>query len=185
MLRKLPSPGPPLGQKLPSPSPYPPMWGEDLPPASLALAPSLPDVVPPLPPSEPVFTLQDASDLLRAKALELLDAGPARVSQLNIDIQKLRVLCMVLREVELGVSDPNTYKELNLLNKMLTGKDMEADENRQTAEEEASATAALESRGIKAESASRMMRALTSIMLDKATVLPDDDDEPPDPGEGK
>lgn len=190
MLKKLPDPSPPLGRKpMPSAPLYRPMWDDEPPlaPPGTSLSarpPALMHVVEPdePPPSEPVFSLQDASNLLRTKALELLGAGPARVSQLNVDIQKLRIICMVLREVELGVSDPNTYKELSLMNKMLTGKDLEV-EDRQTAEDEAQATAALESRGIKADSAARMMRALTSIMLEKAAVLPDDEPdetEPPD-----
>lgn len=157
--------------------PYPPMWGEGSDVASVLLPGSSPpadDVAPPL-------TLDDAVEKLRLKVSELVTAGPARVSGLNVEIQKLRIICMVLREIEMGVSDPNTYKELSLMNRMLTGKDLEAEaERQQTGIEETAATAALENRGIKAESASRILRALTSVLAahDKGD---DDDTEPPDP----
>lgn len=187
MLRKLPPPGPleggldsPKKARIAAPQ-YAPMWGDDAnePPLPAVLAPILgqPER------GKPALSLEQAQDMLRAKAIEYVDASPARVSTLNVEIQKLRIICMVLREVELGVSDPNTYKELNLMNKMLTGKDIEGDADRQqTEQEEAEATAALEKRGLKAESAGRILRALTAILDKSIPDEPTDDEpEPPDP----
>lgn len=111
------------------------------------------------------LTLEEARELLKNKSLELLECPVGKVAALTIQIQRLRVLVIILREVETGVSDANTYKEMTLLNKLLTGKDLESEASKeQQVEEEQKATARLEARGIAPESAQRITRILQSVM---------------------
>lgn len=111
------------------------------------------------------MSLEEAREQLRRKSLELLDAPVGKVAALTIQVQRLRVTCAILREVETGVTDANTYKEMTLLNKLVTGKDLESEATKeQQAEDEAAATARLEERGIAADSAQRITRVLQSVM---------------------
>lgn len=178
MLKSLPPPGPLYIEPPRDPRADPSAFVEYVP----APRPDpLPDVETPVVEKRDGLTLAEATELLRAKVLELLPAPPAAIPALNVEILKLRIICMVLREVELNILDPSASKEFALMNKMLTGKDLDAEaERKQTIEEEQAASTVLAARGIKAESATRILRALTSIMSAREEQ-PDDATEPPDP----
>lgn len=132
-------------------------------------------------PSTPL-TLADAQAMLRQKAQELVTAPMEKVSGLNMELQRLRVLCVLMREAETGVLDPNSYKEMALLNRMVAGTDLESEADKQKrAEQEEAATATLEKRGVKPDSARRILRVLTSVLSKDANHdNPLDDTEPPD-----
>jgi len=70
----------------------------------------------------PDLTLEQARELLRHKTVALLKADPVTISGLTREIQTLRVICQMLQEIEVGVTDPNTYREMSLLNRMVTGR---------------------------------------------------------------
>jgi len=145
-------------------------------------------------------SLEDAQELLRLKSLELLDAPVGRLPALNIQVQRLRVLVILLREVETGVSDSNTYREMALLSKLATGTDFESEASKeQQVEEEAKATERLMARGIQPEAAQRISRVLQSVIGAKemgftpkvitgpspASFKLDDDDDELDDDPGK
>lgn len=94
-----------------------------------------------------------------------MTAEPKMVAELQMEIQRLRVVHMVLREVESSVFDPNTYKEMNLLNRMFTGRDLETEaDKKDSAEKEAAASDKLQKLGADAGQAQRIARVLNSVM---------------------
>jgi hypothetical protein len=62
---------------------------------------------------------------IQLKSAELLEAEPAQMQHLTQELQRLRVAMLMLREIVEDVADPTTYRELSLLNKMITGHDPE------------------------------------------------------------
>lgn len=152
-----------------------------------------PDDEPPPPPDdEPPLTLPDAQKKLQAKVQELAKASSKTLSGLTIEIQTLRVVCMLLAEAKEGNTtfDPNTYREMSMLNRMLAkggGPDDDADAGLEDLKLEEEAAARLAKRGITREGAGRMARVLTSTMaragapVSKVTAPPDDDDEGDEP----
>lgn len=143
-------------------------------------------------PDERPLTVERAEQLLRAKTQELLTAEPARIPAITLELQRLRVATQVLRELDAKGVDPNTYREVALLNRLLHGRDIENEaEKKKSADEAERATAVLRARGIEPESAQRIMKVLQSVVgagvVDDRESLdepePDDDPgaEPADP----
>jgi hypothetical protein len=129
---------------------------------------------------------------LKAKLKELLHAEPSKIPGLTLELQRLRVAAMMITEMDEGVADPATYKELNLLNRMITNADLEGDAARVESEADiASATKLLTERGISRQSAQRITRVLTAAQsvpmvdayeepdeLDPEQLPPADDADP-------
>ena len=119
---------------------------------------------------------------IQQRSTEMLMAEPAQVPQLAQELQRLRVAMLMLREIVEDVADPNAYRELSLLNKMMTGHDPEQDALRREQEEaESEATERLSRVGLTAERASSMVRVLESLghLMNRR---PDEDgDSPPTP----
>lgn len=71
---------------------------------------------------------------------------------------------LALREIAMDLADPTTYRELTLLNRMLTGHDPEEDAARQAqADEEEAGRQRLEDIGLEPESAGSMVKALSAL----------------------
>ena len=138
----------------------------------------------------PPQTVEEVTQRIKEKTGELLSAPPQHIPALTLELQKLRIAAMVLRETENGVSDPNTYKELTLLNRLMTGRDLETEAERQAAAAETDeAEKVLERKGISPESARRILRVL-SVIAPPSTGLsdeepPEPDDEPSSPDESQ
>lgn len=121
------------------------------------------------------LTQDDAARLLREEAQKLLTADAKTLPQLTRRIQRLRVVMLILQEVERGTSDPQVARELNLLNKLMsTYGDGWAAEDEKVRQREAEV--ALRERGIDPASAARLLRALEAVMGVTAR------DRPADPG---
>lgn len=88
---------------------------------------------------------------------------------------------MCLRELETGIVEPNAYKELSLLNKLLDGQVFGEGlgEEAERKKEIVSATEVLRRRGISAESAPGILRALEAIISRPVPEAPDDGDPQP------
>jgi len=135
--------------------------------------------------------LPDAQKKLQAKVQELAKANPKTLAGLTIEIQTLRVVCMLLAEAKEGntVFDPNTYREMSMLNRMLAkggGLDDDPDGTLDDLKLEAEAAERLAKRGITREGAGRMARVLTSTMARagapvSTVVAPEEDDEGDEP----
>lgn len=127
-------------------------------------------------PPERDLTLTQARKELASKTQELRKVtNQHQLARLVIDLQKARVLVMLLEEAEGdGKANPNTYRELALLNRMLGGSggplgpdpddpnapgQAEADELLLESE----AASRLEKRGISRESIPQMVRVLTAL----------------------
>lgn len=125
--------------------------------------------------------MPEARQKLAAKTQELLSTPADKLPYLVIEIQKLRVLCMLLAEAEEGgKSDPNTYREMSMLNRMLAagpGEDEGAAGDDLIAEEEAATR--LAKRGVSREAIPGMLRILTAMSGrgPKAEPPKDDDEE--------
>lgn len=111
-------------------------------------------------------TLQDVQALLKKKAQELLYAPPQHINEIQQEIQKLRVTAGIYREIADNFSDPNLYKEMNLLNRMLTGKDIESEaEKRKIQRESSKASDKLrQNYGLDPESAQRIARVIQGVV---------------------
>lgn len=131
------------------------------PPGTQALAP--------VPPPADELTVAKLREKLKAMATELLTASPARVKQLAQEIQRTRIAAALVNEAESGESDPDTYKELSMLNRMLAGEDTLDDP---TGDEvrHAEAEALLASRGINPDVARRLMRVFESVSAAQETT---------------
>jgi hypothetical protein len=119
---------------------------------------------------------------IQQRSTEMLLAEPSQVPQLAQELQRLRVAMLMLREIVEDVADPNAYRELSLLNKMMTGHDPEQDALRREQETaEAEASERLSRVGLTVERAGSMVRVLESLghLMNRR---PDDgDDRPPTP----
>ncbi len=113
----------------------------------------------------PILTLAEAKRLLADKVQELVHAEPGRIPALTIEVQQYRVAVMLLREIENEITDQNTYREVALLNRLLTGRDIESEAaKKKSVEDGERAARVLEAKGISPESAHRMMKALSSVL---------------------
>lgn len=117
---------------------------------------------------------QDADacrDRLRELAREIVVASPARGRAILQEVARLRVALQLHEEADSKASDPDTYRELSLLNRMLAGEeelDPTTDEARL-----AEAEAILATRGVDPARARRIMRTLDSLL---AVPEPEHDD---------
>jgi hypothetical protein len=101
---------------------------------------------------------------IQAKSSELLLAEPGQLQTLTQELQRLRVAMLMLREIVEDVADPTTYRELNLLNKMITGHDPSEEALRkEQAQGEQDAVERLANVGLTRESAGGMVRVLQSL----------------------
>jgi len=129
--------------------------------------------------------LEEAKAKLAVLTNELLTAQPARLPGLTIEIQRLRVACMLLREVENNIADSNTYREVALLNRLLTGRDIESEaEKKKSVEDAEKAARVLGARGVTPASAHRILKILNSVMEEGRggeQSEPDEPDETADP----
>lgn len=112
------------------------------------------------------LTLPEAQELLRKKSVALLDAPKSKIAGMVLEIQRLRVLCILLSEATTGRPDQNTYKELTLLGKMTSGKEEGFDDEESADADEASRDLMTE-RGVSPASAQRLLRVLESVMAVK------------------
>lgn len=89
---------------------------------------------------------------------------------------------MMLREIEKDLSDPNTYREVALLNRLLTGHDIESEaEKRKSVDDSEKAARVLVAKGVTPESAQRIAKVLSSLRGDMGEPSgPDDPDDEPD-----
>jgi hypothetical protein len=120
--------------------------------------------------------------LLNEKVRELLAATPETIQTLTLDIQKLRVAVSILREQGPGgETDPSIYKDMALLNRLISGQDLESTAQKQ-AQEKAIADAAgrLEQKGISPASAGRILKVLSAVMAG-GRGGEDEPDEPSEP----
>lgn len=136
------------------------------------------------------LTLPEAQELLRKKSVALLDAPKSKIAGMVLEIQRLRVLCILLSEATTGRPDPNTYKELTLLGKMTSGRE-EGFETEESAETDAATRTLMTERGVSPASAQRLLRVLESVMAVKhdgprrepGEVLPGEQPESDDEGD--
>lgn len=115
----------------------------------------------------PELDLEHAQQLLQQKTVALLKAEADTITGLTREIQKLRVICQMLREIETGTTDPNTYREMSLLNRMVAGHDLEAEAEKAKLQSDQGLVERLEGRGIRPDSALRIARVLQSVMMPK------------------
>lgn len=141
---------------------------------------SKPNDTPTSPPPEKSEALQALEAELRAKVQELRSAKPREVHDLTTEIQRLRVLVICTRELDTGIVEPNAYKELALLNKLLAGNSLEGSgEEIERKQQVQTATEKLEKRGISPESAPGIVRALEAITSQPVPEAPDDGEPEP------
>ncbi len=142
------------------------------------------------PPDPERLTLEQAKERLNSKVQALLSADAKTLQNLVIEIQKLRVVCMLLSESDGDnkTFDPNTYREMSMLNRMLAkGVGGDEDDPNGALEDlriEEEAADRLSKRGISRDGAARLARVLTSV-IDRAkspvAAAVDDDDEGDEP----
>lgn len=144
----------------------------------------------------PTLSLPEAQKKLNAKVQALLSADAKTLPNLMIEIQTLRVVCMLLSEAsEDGKTafDPNTYREMSMLNRMLAKGGMGEGEDDPAGALadltlEAEAEERLARRGISRDGAARMARVLGAALSRAGAPAnahnvapPDDDDEGDEP----
>lgn len=124
-------------------------------------------------------SLAAVKELLKSKAQELLFAQPQRVPALQQELQKLRIVLGLFREIESGAVEKDLYKEMNLLNRMMVGKDLEQEAERTRADESIAAAAARlrDGYGVSPQSANRIARVL-GVVAGGMNDVGDDPDEP-------
>lgn len=95
---------------------------------------------------------------------ELRRASDEDLPRIARELQLQRVSFLILREVANDLADPTTYRELQLLTKLVEKADPEEAGVRAVQEEEASAAAErLRSVGVDPESAGNMVRVFESL----------------------
>lgn len=132
-------------------------------------------------PNQAPESLQEVLDLLKSKAKELLFCTAQRVPALQQEIQKLRIVAALYREMmPNALPDRDLYKEMNLLNRMMTGKDLEVEAERRQAEEDADrATERLKKNyGLNPQSANRIARAITAVVGGKNDGIDESEPQP-------
>ena len=97
--------------------------------------------------------------------------------RISRELQRLRVVQITLNELVTNISDPTAKQEINLLTKMLMGRDS-AEVTEEEADQMAAEQAAdrLRALGIDPESADNMargLRALQSVMTQRGPGKPD------------
>ena len=108
--------------------------------------------------------LQAVKQRIQEKSVALLSAEPAQLPTLTQELQRLRVAMLMLREIVEDVADPTTYRELSLLNKMITGHDVEQEALRkEQVLGEQEAVDRIAKVGLSPESAGSMVRVLQSL----------------------
>jgi hypothetical protein len=137
-----------------------------------AFDPAHPETAPPPPPGSQALAVAppSADDLdvpklrhkLKELAAELLTASPARTKALKLEIQRVRCAAALFNEADTGESDPETYKELSLLTRMLADEDDLTDPTTDEVRH-AEAEALLKERGIDPDAARRMARLFESL----------------------
>lgn len=140
------------------------------------------------------LTLEQAQQKLNSKVQALLSADPKTLPNLVVEIQTLRVVCMLLAETKEGntVFDANTYREMAMLNRMIGkgGTGLEDDDPNGALEDiklEADAEARLAKRGITRDGAARLARVLGAAIsragapANTVPAPPEDDDEGDEP----
>ena len=106
----------------------------------------------------------DVKQQIQEKTAAMMMASPSDLTKLAQDLQRLRVAMLTLKEIVEDVADPNTYKELALLNKMMTGHDPEAEALREEQERgDEQARERLDRAGLKPEQAGSMVRVLEAL----------------------
>ncbi|CAN5832130.1 hypothetical protein BH24ACT15_BH24ACT15_33500 [soil metagenome] len=106
---------------------------------------------------------------------ELRKAGDEELPRIARELQLQRVSFLILREVANDLADPTTYRELQLLAKLVEKADPEDLALRIQQDEEATAAAQrLNAVGLDPESASGMVRVLESLrqVMDQRHVPP-------------
>jgi len=124
---------------------------------------------------------------IQEKSASMLTAEPKEVPLLAQELQRLRVSMLMLREIVEDIADPNTYREISLLNKMMTGLDPEEDAKRREQQQgEMDAQERMTDAGLDPERAGSIVRVLESLKsvmesqsngrarLDPAAVLADE-----------
>jgi hypothetical protein len=95
---------------------------------------------------------------------DLLTADEKDIPKLTRQGQRLRVASLLLREIVMDLADPTTYRELTLLNKLLTGHDPEEEAAKEDAElEAAEVEARLAGVGVNPAAAGDLVRALNAL----------------------
>jgi hypothetical protein len=80
------------------------------------------------------------------------------------DLQRARVTKLCLKEIVTDLADPTTYREMTLLNRLITGHDPEEEAaKRMDAEAELAAQGRLDAIGVDPESAGDLVRALNAL----------------------
>lgn len=133
-----------------------------------AFDPTAADNPPPPPGSTSLVKVDAPADAkecrtrLKELAKEMLSASPTRLKALGLEIQRLRLAEKLFTEAEEGTSDPDTYRELSMLNRMLAGEDDLEDPTGDEARL-AEAEAVLAGRGIDPARARRLIRTLENL----------------------
>lgn len=137
-------------------------------------------------PTEPELTQvqQDAQARLEAierRILQLsVDAETAEdkeIPRLMRELQRARVAKLCLKEIVTDLADPTTYREMTLLNKLITGVDPEEEAaKRMQLEEELAAEDRLSKVGVDPERADGLVRALNAL----SSLMNRNDDGPPE-----
>lgn len=122
-----------------------------------------------IPEPDDELTVEALKDKLRGYAKELLTGSPARLKQLPLEIQRVRSAMQLLTEADSGAADPDTYKELSMLNRMVAGDDSLDDPSGDEVAQ-AQAEELLLTRNINPDRARRMLRALEAM-----NAAPEDD----------
>lgn len=123
------------------------------------------------PPAEAPADADACRDRLRELAREIVVASPTRGRAILQEVARLRVALQLHEEADSKASDPDTYRELSLLNRMLAGEeelDPTTDEARL-----AEAETLLRGRGCDPARARRIIRTLDSLL---AVREPEHDD---------
>lgn len=179
-------PEPPAPKRRGRPPKHRPPPPEDREEPAAVSASALPEVDP----EEAAAREQARKDLTSVKkqihelTMKLLVAASGEVPVLTERLQRLRISMLMLREIVEDVVDPNSYKELALLKKMIDGAEPDEGE-----EEEQEKTADRERRerlanvGLNPDNAGsmvRVLRALEAAMTKPYQSPPEaDDDQPP------
>ena len=129
--------------------------------------------------------LEGAKTDLRNLTMELQAPDARRVRPLTLRIQRMRVAVLLLQEAHTGIADPGTNRELNLLNKLVTGRGLDEMDEQEAREEAQARAKALEDRmrdrGADPAAAQRIARALQAVMRAPAATTPEGPDGPAEP----
>lgn len=128
-------------------------------------------------PSPEPLTITSAKQRLEAKLEELQTTDIKEIPRLTIDIQRLRVALMILKERESKETNPNVYREMSLLTRMIKQTDLDGDTDEEREQRAQTASDKLEKAGVTAAGA----RAVIEIFRKMGHGGIPDDDEIPEP----